>query len=114
MNEKRGDQTVNIYGTNIAQNKYRKRPNKLRNRVMLQQKTGLLTLWLPYSHARTLLEASKLVYNGPLRHTRSVSISAYPIEMRGMHHMQRRSAGSGRYGDVQDVKVLAILTLKEV
>jgi len=34
MNEKRGDQTVNIYGTNIAQNKYRKRPNKLRNRVM--------------------------------------------------------------------------------
>jgi len=34
MNEKRGDQTVNICGTNIAQNKYRKRPNKLRNRVM--------------------------------------------------------------------------------
>jgi len=30
----REGQTVNIYGTNIAQNKYRKRPNKLRNRVM--------------------------------------------------------------------------------
>jgi len=34
MNEKRGGSTVNICGTNIAQNIYRKRPNKVRNRVM--------------------------------------------------------------------------------